>query len=287
METLSGRSNVLIISERQSSVSNKFYGRNQTLQADAISDVVRTDWPDWIYQFVVVNVIVTSTVYALLNVRGSLGAQERASSWRFLFYCNKEMRIVSRIRAHQSTSETFNMILWRRKTNQLLWTTSSSAVIAGPQRGRKKSIDPPEIFEWIPKVKLVWSICNYMSHRCRSWQIFGVAKEFCPNSPNFPEKNQTKVTSKKKSIRAPFFSNQSMLGAIFAQIFKEFVKVLRDFSQILWDFARIFIRLKLLGMRLHPLPPTPVTWAYKNNVANFTQEKPVSASYNLLTLSWI
>ena len=71
------------------------------------------------------------------------------------------------------------------------------------------------------------------------------------------------------SIRAPFFSNQSMLGAIFAQIFREFVKVRRDFSRILWDFAQIlwdfarilwdFARIstksKLLGVRVHPLHP--------------------------------
>jgi len=42
-EKLSGRSNVFIISKRQSSPSNKFYGRNQTLQAEAIYDIVRID----------------------------------------------------------------------------------------------------------------------------------------------------------------------------------------------------------------------------------------------------
>jgi len=31
-------------------------------------------------------------------------------------FSNKEMRTFSRIRAHQSTSETFNTNLWRRKT---------------------------------------------------------------------------------------------------------------------------------------------------------------------------
>ena len=45
-EKLSGRSNVFIISKRQSSHSNKFYDSNQTLQAEAISDIVRIDWPD-------------------------------------------------------------------------------------------------------------------------------------------------------------------------------------------------------------------------------------------------
>jgi len=244
LETLSGRSNVLIISERQSSVSNKFYGRNQTLQAEAISDVVRTDWPDWIYQFVVVNV--------LLNVRGSLGAQERASSWRFLFYCNKEMRIVSRIRAHQSTSETFNMILWRRKTNQLLWTTSSSAVIAGPQRGRKKSIDPPEIFEWIPKVKLVWSICNYMSHRCRSWQIFGVAKEFCPNSPNFPEKKSNKSHLQKKFNSGAIFFKSEHVGRHFCSNFQGVCEGSQRFFSDFMGFCPDFHQIKTFGNAVAP-----------------------------------
>jgi len=41
------------------------------------------------------------------------------------------------------------------------------------------------------------------------------------------------------SIRAPLFSNQSMLAAIFAQIFREF----RRFSEILPGFYRILLRL--------------------------------------------
>jgi len=41
-EKLSGRSNVFI-SKRQSSLSNKFYDINQTLQAEAISNIVRID----------------------------------------------------------------------------------------------------------------------------------------------------------------------------------------------------------------------------------------------------
>jgi len=43
LEKLSGRSIVFIISKRQSSLSNKLYDRNQTLQAEAISDIVRID----------------------------------------------------------------------------------------------------------------------------------------------------------------------------------------------------------------------------------------------------
>jgi len=43
LKKLSGRSKVFIIFKRQSSLSNKFYDRDQTLQAEAIPDVVRID----------------------------------------------------------------------------------------------------------------------------------------------------------------------------------------------------------------------------------------------------
>jgi len=38
---------------------------------------------------------------------------------------------------------------------------------------------------------------DLQSHRCRSWQILGDAKEFCPNSPNLPEKIKQKSPPKK------------------------------------------------------------------------------------------
>jgi len=41
---------------------------------------------------------------------------------------------------------------------------------------------------------------------------------------------------------APVFSNQKMLGAIFAHTFTVFVKVFRDFSLILKYFARIYTK---------------------------------------------
>jgi len=43
LEKVSGRSNVFIISKCQSSLNNKFYDRNETLQAEAISSIVRID----------------------------------------------------------------------------------------------------------------------------------------------------------------------------------------------------------------------------------------------------
>ena len=132
-------------------------------------------------------------------------------------------------------------------------------------------------------------------HRCRSRQIFWGAKDFCPNFPNLPEKYLGHflcmktifwMTSKKvwfwapflqiKAHWAPFFSNQSTLGAIFFQIkarwapflllfsgsLPRFSEILRRFSQISTDFSRIFRyfawifnKSKLLGVCLHPLHP--------------------------------
>jgi len=43
-----------------------------------------------------------------------------------------------------------------------------------------------------------------------------------------------------------------MLGAIFAHIFRKFVKVFRDFAQISTDFARIFTKSKILTVCFHP-----------------------------------
>jgi len=65
-----------------------------------------------------------------------------------------------------------------------------------------------------------------------------------------------KMTSKKQlfmSIRAPFFSNQSMLGAIFAQI----LEILPGFYGILAGFSpnQNFLTC---GCTPAPPPPTPV-----------------------------
>jgi len=43
------------------------------------------------------------------------------------------------------------------------------------------------------------------------------------------------------SIWVPLFTNQSMLGAIVTQIFRELQKVLKDFAS---DFSQIFIKSK-------------------------------------------
>jgi len=61
------------------------------------------------------------------------------------------------------------------------------------------------------------------------------------------------------SIQTPFFSNQSLLGAIFAQIFREFVK---EFFPDFVEFWPDFHQIKTFGGAVAapaPSPPTPVT----------------------------
>jgi len=127
------------------------------------------------------------------------------------------------------------------------------------------------------------------AHRCRSRQILGGAKDFCPNflkcvwkdfvrllRPNiFPQRSWRPffgVTSSKRSscvfvqTLGAIFWSQTTLGAIFARIFRDFAQVFRDFAQIFRDiaqifrdfarifreFARILNKAKLFGERWHP-----------------------------------
>jgi len=62
----------------------------------------------------------------------------------------------------------------------------------------------------------------YWQHGCRSEEVFGGVKEFCPDSPKLARKKLDLHKKLFMSIRAPLFSNQSMLGAIFTRIFRQF-----------------------------------------------------------------
>jgi len=71
---------------------------------------------------------------------------------------------------------------------------------------------------------------------------------------------------KSKHVGHHFFSNQNMVGAFFASVFREFAQIFTDFKNIFtdfaqistdfaWifnDFAQIFTKSKFLGVRLHP-----------------------------------
>jgi len=118
-----------------------------------------------------------------------------------------------------------------------------------------------------PKLKI------HLSHRCRSRQIFGGVKQFCPKkTKKWPPKKRLHMILDAifiKSHQAPFliyfqgppkerfhmilgaiFSNQSTSSAIFARIFRDFAKVFIHLAQNSTDFARIFIKWKLFGVRL-------------------------------------
>ena len=84
------------------------------------------------------------------------------------------------------------------------------------------------------------------------------------------------VASKKWSTRV-FLKT---LGAIFAQIFRDFVEIFsdfvwmfRDFAQIFRDFARIFNKSKLLVVLLHPLHPCPLHHCFQDRW--FTRFHPI------------
>jgi len=89
-------------------------------------------------------------------------------------------------------------------------------------------------------------------------KFLGVQSIFAQIFPNLPEKLFFifcglffGVTSKKWSSLV-FLQT---LGAIFAQIFRDFALIFKSFVRIFRDYAQIFNKSKLLGMRLHPLHP--------------------------------
>jgi len=111
-------------------------------------------------------------------------------------------------------------------------------------------------------------------HRRRSKRIFEGAKDFARISLNLPEKfcalfahkfSPTKIIKiffwcdlQKRSFLPTLVADflcQTSLGAIFAQIFRDFTRIFRSFAQIFRDFAQIFDKSELLGVRLHPLHP--------------------------------
>jgi len=106
----------------------------------------------------------------------------------------------------------------------------------------------------------------YIGVDCRSRQIFGGAKDFCPNFPKLPRKNfgllfvqlfshadlfgdhpQTRSSCNSANVERHCLKSNHV-GHNFACIFKEF-------AQIFCDFARIFTKSNLLGVRLHPCTP--------------------------------
>jgi len=100
-------------------------------------------------------------------------------------------------------------------------------------------------------------------HMCKSKQIFGAAREFCPDFTNFPEKYFKKVSS-KKSFACQFGRHYFQMKPRWAPFLLRFSGSLRRFSEILPGFYVIspgFSSNQNFGAAVAPpapLAPTPV-----------------------------
>jgi len=96
-------------------------------------------------------------------------------------------------------------------------------------------------------------------------KILGVRRIFVRILPNVPEKTPNKQSDLQKKLCmrfwAPFFSNQSRLGATFAHILSKSVQIFRDFAKKFHGFFPDFNQVKTfrgaLALSATP-PPTPV-----------------------------
>ena len=100
---------------------------------------------------------------------------------------------------------------------------------------------------------------NVEKHRCRSRQILGGAKDFCPNFTKLARKTLQRKWPPKRNVYT------LILSAIFAkskhiQRFCEGIHTFcPNFSKY---FARLFTKSKVLGVRLHPASYTSVEKYY-------------------------
>jgi len=112
---------------------------------------------------------------------------------------------------------------------------------------------------WILRFLATWQVMTLgRGHRCRSRQIYGGAKKFCPDSPKLARKLlQNKWLPIKKALHVnsgAIILDSKHVWRHFFQIFREFQKVLRNFSWILWDFHQI---KTFAGAFAPPAPPPP------------------------------
>ena len=97
-----------------------FTTESKTLRAEAISNIVRVDWGDWLalYQFFMVSITsATKRNRGICMLHWLLVAPQALKSVLPVAasFSYQALRTISRIRAHQSTRETINTSLWRRK----------------------------------------------------------------------------------------------------------------------------------------------------------------------------
>jgi len=116
------------------------------------------------------------------------------------------------------------------------------------------------------------------SHRCRSRQIFGGAKDFCPNFPDIAEKFLGHLLCDFHAILGPISFNQSTLGTIFIKSkqvgrhfcsyfygvcpdIQGFSKVFTIFVQIYTDFAGFSPNQNIWACVCTPCTPASYTTA--------------------------
>ena len=108
-----------------------------------------------------------------------------------------------------------------------------------------------------------------MSHRCRSRQIFGCAKDFGRIFPNLPEKKLQNSDLQNKNSSFHFERQFFQITACWASFFPYLQEFCSYFQRVREGFQRFcphFTELcrecnqiKTFGDALSPPPPTPVT----------------------------
>jgi len=98
-------------------------------------------------------------------------------------------------------------------------------------------------------------------------KILGVRKIFLQTCPKFSDNSFCEYFLPHRSstvwddVQKKVFMWFSTLWAPFFPHFKHFAQIFRYFANIFIDLAWIFDKSKLLGVRLHLLPPTPLPQA--------------------------
>jgi len=104
-------------------------------------------------------------------------------------------------------------------------------------------------------------------HRGRSRQIFGSAKDFCPNSRNLPEKSYVQfclqIFSNKDHKDLVWCDLKKWSSCVFLQtlgiIFWSQTTLGAIYTRIFMDFSQVFRKIKLLGVAIAPPQPPPPT----------------------------
>ena len=142
----------------------------------------------------------------------------------------------------------------------------SRQIFGGAKDFSKISLNFPE--KKFQKKRLHFFLCwaHFLNQSTSSTIFAQISPKLAQSSPNLPEKNQIKTwpPKRQKSLHFDFGCHFCKIKALnhlqrFCERFHKFCPNFHRFSRILSDFARIFIKSKVLGVRLYPLHPTSYT----------------------------